>query len=970
MKQHGLTVIANIKQGHADALRRVLGPIGRDLVHNGLIDFTALTTVHYATWLILPVLPDKPSRLLFETNYDFELDAHLDDLLLHGRAAIDAIYSKCEGYPGAEASAESIKNFLMGNRISTSAYYRAFPWRSLAEINNAIKVYEEAQRFINAELQWSFRYVDPNGKQQSRGSGFEQLTRRQVQDQLVHHFRRSATNLRPGPPAPGRRLRLAFNWVLAAGRLIANAIIVVPVARMCELAEARNRGGPKTDYDPTEHGVDARTYVALDTDLQNHLCTFKTLKRSRSREFILNRVLSVTDFFCRKIYIFSRLGELSTIHFARWLVIDGEGSSGAQQSNQDKPSAGEKVSGGNQRSDKRLLFTSDYDGSFTSYLSDFSELAWYGLNPIWSNTVGFPPTIWLFAHGASDLERFEEGDRKHFYPAQVFYHAYSGYPVRNIRKYLDFSDELARNIEAAERKERRQWRAEERAARRGKRMVERQDLQGIVDSGYNHLNHARFIFLEIADAQQARQWLGRVVNQVSTARRREALEKKPATCLNIGFTSKGLEKLALPQETLGQFPYEFVAGMNRIEAARALGDTGASGPENWQFGSGRDQLDVMVLLFASGDAELNGLERRVFDADGALHRIACVDSQNEPGDRTEPFGFRDGISQPTVMSLTHSAPARADDLLRPGEFVLGYENEYGKIARSPSVAGALDHGNVLLPHPDDPKNLKSFGLNGSFLVARKLSQDVDGFWQFVTTESANLDRTPDPERRELLAAKMMGRWRSGAPLVLAKDHDVPVLGRYALLNNNFRYHTSDPGGRMCPIGSHIRRANPRDDVKFKPPALLQLPVGRKSLKLSKHHRIIRRGRRYLDTALSPQNPNGRDEGVLFIAINADLHRQFEFMQQTWLNNPTFQGLDNDIDPVVGNNDGTAGFTVQGEPCDQRVNGLPRFVSVKGGGYFFLPAIRALRFLASLSESAMPGSGATNGSRSASPISPI
>ena len=260
MTQHGLTVIVSIKEGQEDALSKVLDQIGRDLVNNGLINFKALATVHNATWLILPELPDKPSRLLFETNYDFELDAHLDDLLSNGRTAIDGIYTNCEGYPGAGATPESVKNFLIGNRIPTSAYYRAFPWRSLAEIDNAIKVYQEAQRFINDELRSSYRYVDPNGEQQARESGFQQLTARQVQDQLVYHFRRSATNLRPVPPAPGRRLRQAFNWILAVVRLIANAIIIVPLARMCELAEARN--GADQRVAPREHMVDAQTYLA------------------------------------------------------------------------------------------------------------------------------------------------------------------------------------------------------------------------------------------------------------------------------------------------------------------------------------------------------------------------------------------------------------------------------------------------------------------------------------------------------------------------------------------------------------------------------------------------------------------------------------------------------------------------------------------------------------------------------------
>jgi Dyp-type peroxidase family len=931
MKQNGLTTIADIKPGREQNLSNVLNQINANPVSNGLINLTALTTVHYVSWVILPELPDRPARLLFETHYDGELDAHLDELLEHGLKAFETIYADCGDYPapGAPSYKVKLKQLLVAGQISPSAYYIAFPGRGVADILNAIEVNKEAQRFINSELRKPYSYIDPDGQHQTTPSGLEQLTPNQLQERLVRHFRNPKTDVSPRAPLPSHLLILIFNWLFVLTWGLFEVPVLMLLAFFCERAEARN---PDTKLDPTRRRADPALYRSLDTGLQNHLCTFKTVKRTPRRLYILRRVLSIVDFAARKIFIFSRLGQLSTIHFAKWMVIDGDGPRGR---------------------DRRLLFESNYDGSFNNYLGDFSDLAWYGLNPIWSNTIGFPLTRWLFLRGAKDIDRFVDTDREHFYPAQVFYGPYTSYPVRNLRSYLDFSDDLAAKIAAAERKERRKLRALERIERHGKRSVDRRDLQGIVASGYQHYHHARYIFLSIVDSGGARTWLNRIVGNVTTAERfeRAAMAAK-TTHLNLAFTSAGLKAIGLPDAALEQFPYAFVGGMDRPEAAQILGDTGHSAREEWQFGNSAAKktrpLHLMLLLFARTAGQLAILEDNLLMKPSPFEVIASIDSYSP--DRNEPFGFRDGLSQPSVMSLTNSVPERIDEVVRPGEFVLGYENEHGTIARAPSVASALDPQNILPPDSDNPTTHKAFGLNGSFLVARKLAQDVEGFWRFAANESARPGGAPDPERRELLAAKMMGRWRSGAPLLLAKDRDVPAFAE-APLANDFLYGRIDPDGLRCPIGSHIRRAYPRDGLKLRTPPPLLPPTTAKLLQLTKTHRIIRRGRKYREvmhdaTAIDQSVPKYED-GILFIALNTDLQRQFEFIQETWLDNPAFQGLDNDKDPVSGDNDGGSDFTIQALPCDQRIKGLQRFVKVKGGGYFFLPGIRALQFLANL-----------------------
>jgi len=180
---------------------------------------------------------------------------------------------------------------------------------------------------------------------------------------------------------------------------------------------------------------------------------------------------------------------------------------------------------------------------------------------------------------------------------------------------------------------------------------------------------------------------------------------------------------------------------------------------------------------------------------------------------------------------------------------------------------------------------------------------------------------------------MVGRWPSGAPLVKAPDQDIPALAD----DNDFAYH-DDPLGLACPIGAHIRRANPRDSLASGPAA---------SLDTSDLHRLLRRGRSYGPAG----DGGGNGTGLYFICLAGNLARQFEFVQHTWLNSPTFNGLYDDADPLISSHHPAgATFTVPARPVRHRYRDLPQFVRTRGGAYFFLPGVSAVRYLAQLSRS--------------------
>jgi Dyp-type peroxidase family len=278
-----------------------------------------------------------------------------------------------------------------------------------------------------------------------------------------------------------------------------------------------------------------------------------------------------------------------------------------------------------------------------------------------------------------------------------------------------------------------------------------------------------------------------------------------------------------------------------------------------------------------------------------------------------------------------------------GEFVLGQVDEYGTSPLPPSVAPEDDPGGTL----EEREGRRLFGVNGTYLVFRKLTQDVAGFWEFVEREAAALRGVADAQTTEWLAAKMVGRWRNGDPLAagMPRTDAKPQEGRPS---NDFGYAEKDASGLGCPVAAHVRRANPRDSLP---------PDATRSLKTVARHRVLRRGRSFGKPVEEGARTveDGVDRGLYFIALSADIRRQFEFVQQSWLGNPNFGGLQNDGDPLLGSRDArkedddslvpAADFSFASEPYRVRLSGLPRFVQNRGGGYFFVPGMRALRYLA-------------------------
>lgn len=483
--------------------------------------------------------------------------------------------------------------------------------------------------------------------------------------------------------------------------------------------------------------------------------------------------------------------------------------------------------------------------------------------------------------------------------------------------------------------------------------LELEDMQGMLASGYGDLKCSRFLFLRFggpAKADATKKWLAGLVNLVTTAgfRREKSQRVGLPQAVQIALGRPGLEALGLDDGVLRTFAPEFYEGMAGKGRAELLGDHGKSAPKGWELGGPGREVHALLMLYAGTARRLETLSRgqeRNFRAAG-IKLLHAVDGSfhPEPGlEENEHFGFRDGISQPRIRGLDKTRSSRTN-VVQPGEFIFGYKGENGTPPTSPSVLNKADPGDVL-PRSRF-RGRKDLGRNGSYLVFRKLSQDVRGFWSYFHQQASGEYSSEARDAMAVkLASKAMGRWPSGAPLVLAPDKDDPELGR-SRRNNRFLFHKADPEGLKCPIGSHMRRANPRDSLTaaFWPDA----SDPKASLKISNRHRILRRGRPYGTFLKDPRarRPESGDRGLLFFCVNTDLGRQFEFIQHTWLINPKFAGLAHDGDPVCGDNDGVhdGQMTMQGCPVREKLHGLPRFVRVRGGAYLFLPGIRALRYL--------------------------
>jgi Dyp-type peroxidase family len=460
--------------------------------------------------------------------------------------------------------------------------------------------------------------------------------------------------------------------------------------------------------------------------------------------------------------------------------------------------------------------------------------------------------------------------------------------------------------------------------------LELSDIQGIVLFGYSKLTAAAYCLLEVSDAEKARRWLGAL--PVRTA---AAGDAKQTRAVNVALTAPGLLALKLPESVLETFPVEFQEGMVTEFRQRVLGDYGESDPKNWKWGTPQtDPVHVLLMLYAASGSELDVLvdEQTAKWTAGGLRLVQKLDSEWLP-DMKEHFGFHDGISDVPVKGHR----GRSDGVAA-GEFLLGYENQYGKYTatpRVPDVPGAATQ----LRRLDSTHELgegRDLGRNGSFLVFRQLHQDVHRFWKWLDEQVGE-----NASERVRVASKMVGRWPNGASLVCHPNQEPAD----AKPDNDFLYVKEDPHGHRCPLGAHIRRTHPRDALG---------PQKADDLTLANLHRLIRRGRAYgkpLAPEMTPEQflatgPDHIERGLHFICFNANIERQFEFVQQTWSNSAKFAGLRNDPDPLVGARYGDANqFTIQKDGVRERFVGMPDFVTTRGGGYFFMPGVAALAYLA-------------------------
>jgi deferrochelatase/peroxidase EfeB len=416
---------------------------------------------------------------------------------------------------------------------------------------------------------------------------------------------------------------------------------------------------------------------------------------------------------------------------------------------------------------------------------------------------------------------------------------------------------------------------------------------------------ARYEFLSFENEAAGRAWLAGLVEKVGTGRSVGAASPD-ARWVTIAFTCNGLRALGVSDVALATFPEEFRQGM--AGRAEILGIVGNNHPDRWVGDLASVALHAIVILFARDAAERDRCERQhrqYLSTLGGVNVLSTLNLEALPpfdGVAREHFGYRDRLSQSVIAETGDQPTPGSGPAVKAGEFFLGYEDESGPPPPLPE------------PHV--------LSRNGSYLAYLRMEEHVAVFRQFLRQHADS------PVQQELLAAKLMGRWRSGAPLVLSPEQDDPSLGGDLQRTNDFLYKDADPYGYRCPIGAHIRRMNPRDTAEN-----------------MQRRKMIRRGGTYGPPLPEGAPDDGVERGIAAFIGCASLIRQFEFAMNVWVNDPKFRDLDNERDPIVGSQDGTFDLTIPKRPVRKRIKGLPAFTTIRGGAYFFLPGIRALRFLA-------------------------
>ena len=675
-----------------------------------------------------------------------------------------------------------------------------------------------------------------------------------------------------------------------------------------------------------------------DWAIQNHLAGVSTMQPGLVRQMTVRIAFWVVLRLAKTRFRPGFLAEIGTIHFARWVMIPGT---------------------------DQLLFFSNYGGSWGSYLEDFITKASGGLTAVWSNTIGFPRTENLFGKGATDGERFKRWARRQQHPTRFWYTAYPRLTTARIRANAALRQGLA---SASTEDEAQAWFTLIGSASRPVNTIEASQVQTLFFGGLKYYPEAASLLLRLpGDPAQARAWLQGLIPELSFG------EIPQGDLVRIlALSASGMAKLAVDAQVLAQFPAAFRHGMAHPSRQNMLADTGDDKPATWAWG-GPMPVDAVLNLYANSAASLTKAQKvLVGDLKTAGVTVVQTIRLNSPAPQldaagrpvrfaSEHFGFADGVSQPIVRG-TQRWNKSGDSIhaVEPGEFLLGYPDNRGYLPLTPLVPATADPDNQLLvAEPAHSDGLlqpnftqtganadRDFGRNGSYLVIRQFEQDVTQFREFLTEAAKRLVDHPSVpffsdtpavalERLEQwIGAKMVGRWKDGTSLVRYPFR--PGTGWDGKLlaepDNDFLLGTEDPAGQRCPYGAHIRRSFPRDSMQ---------PGSTEQLAIVNRHRILRRGRGFEAGA---SDAGTKNPGLLFMCLNSDIERQFEFIQQTWATALQFHGLENEVDPLLGRGHKTDRLTIPTDRGPVMLTGVQDFVRVRGGEYFFMPGRRTLAYM--------------------------
>jgi Dyp-type peroxidase family len=938
-RQFAMLVLAPVDPKKLAEAQELLREIGRETIAAmegrppvaPVLSFKDTATVHYARLVLLDQDSHTGPMLAFATDYDgpegddtckqsTAYRLHVDDLVKHAHAGLDKVFQCCAGY---STKAGGIEEYFAMHLVPASTFYVGSSGRS----RNQIIWEAELRRRVNAILdQNKFDHTPPE----------------RVRDEVLKQLRLDYPELPTFPAQPDHSLKvtaaksalvlLGLSLYLASWFIAAQWFSVAPLTFLWKsvlsllmlawVTACYFRRLEQTDpqFQPELSAQMHRDFATASTDenyfLQNQLTHLVAIKPGPLRWVLIRIVFMVLQFLATNLYNKGKLGDIPSIHFARWALIPNRG----------------------------VLFFSNFDSSWQSYLGDFIDKASSGLTAVWSNTVGYPRTKWLVRAGSRDAARFLAWTRHHQLPTQVWYCAYPGLSIVNINDNTEIRRGLAdpASLDAAT------WLFRLRGVDRlaaDKLYSEEltrepplplEQIQGLILKGYSQVPEARFLLFQVRAANpDLLHWLATLPLTSVKKAYEEVAPTEPF--VNIAFTYRGLRALGVDLTLCDRFSTPFVQGSDDEYRARVNGDVEESHPSKWQWGNQEKPVHIALLVYARSKPDVLRFAQQ-YQLQGenlGLTLVEDLEGTTLPG-RKEHFGFRDGIAQPTIKGS--GRVEASGNTIAAGEILLGHRDEYGNVSNSPVSSSGFN-----------------FGLNGTYLVFRQLEQDVAGFWRYCAANDSQSGGVT-------VASKMVGRWPSGAPLVRYPDRD-PNDPR-AADEDNFTYlandHENDRYGARCPFGAHIRRSNPRD---------WNLGATRKeSLDRASLHRIVRRGRPYgaplvksmathdlISAAKDESTDTDRPQrGLQFLCVNANIERQYEFIQQQWCNNPKFAGLNSDPDPLLGLRRPAAAlgadswnFEIQSEVgfgLRSRCTALQNFVRVVGSSYFFMPSIPAVGLL--------------------------